>query len=74
MISDSQCGEYGMKLTVFWDGESCSLAKIVRHFRGAYYLQYQCALMMEAVSTSETPINLYEIFGSMSQKTVIFME
>jgi hypothetical protein len=38
-----------MKMTVFWDVSPCSLVQIDRLI----------ALMMEAVSTSETSINLY---------------
>jgi hypothetical protein len=31
------------------------------------------ALMMEAISTSETSVNFYEIHGATSQKTAIFI-
>jgi hypothetical protein len=39
-----------MKMTVFSDVAQCSLVEFYRRFRGACYL----ALLMEAVSTSET--------------------
>jgi hypothetical protein len=42
-----------MKVTVFWDVAPCSLVEIDRCFRGI-------ALMMEAVSTSETSVNFYQ--------------
>jgi hypothetical protein len=41
-----------MKITVFWDVMPCSLVKTDRRFRAAYCPAI--ALMMEAVSTSET--------------------
>jgi hypothetical protein len=31
------------------------------------------ALMMEAVSTSETLVNFYKLSGAISQKTVVFI-
>jgi hypothetical protein len=40
-----------MKTTVFWDISRCSLAKIHRRFRGAYFSIIRA--MMEAVSTFE---------------------
>jgi hypothetical protein len=40
-----------MKLTVFWAVVPCSLVSIIRVI---------IALMMEAVSTSETLVNLYQ--------------
>jgi hypothetical protein len=46
-----------MKMTAFYDVEPCSLVEVDRHFRGYYCL---IALMMEAVSTSETSVNFYE--------------
>jgi hypothetical protein len=45
-----------MKITVFWDVASCSLI----------------AVMMEAVSTSETLINFYKTARCNVPKTVIF--
>jgi hypothetical protein len=47
-----------IKLTVFWDVAPCSPVETDRRFRGAYCLW--AALMMEAVSTSETSVNFYE--------------
>jgi hypothetical protein len=44
-----------MKMAVFWVVAPCSLVEVYRRFRGAYYL------MMEAVSTSETSVNIYQI-------------
>jgi hypothetical protein len=49
-----------MKMTVFWDVAPCGLVEVDRHFRGAYCLHHQVALMVEAVSTSETSVNFYE--------------
>jgi hypothetical protein len=46
-----------MKFRVFWDVAPCSHVEVVRRFCGAYYLHHQSALMMEAVSTSETSVN-----------------
>jgi hypothetical protein len=43
-----------MKRTVFWDVALCSLIEVCRRFRGAI------AMMMEAVSTSETSVNFYQ--------------
>jgi hypothetical protein len=43
-----------MKIIVFWDVAPCSLLEIDRRF---------IALMMEAVSTSETSVNSYETTG-----------
>jgi hypothetical protein len=42
------------KFTVFWDVAPCSLIGVDRRFRGAYCHH---ALMMEAVSTSETSVH-----------------
>jgi hypothetical protein len=46
-----------MKMTVFWDVASCSLTEINRRFRNASSF---FALVLEAVSTSETLINFCE--------------
>jgi hypothetical protein len=54
-----------MKMTVFWDVEPYSLVDVYRSFRGR-----RVALMMEAVSTSETSTRLH---GATSQKTAIFI-
>jgi hypothetical protein len=50
---------------VFWDGAPCSLVETDRRFRGL--------MMMEAVRTSETSVNFYEVHDAISQKTDIFM-
>jgi hypothetical protein len=52
-------------MTVCWDVAQCSVVEVYRRFRGAYCLHHQgdkwlIALMMEAVSTSETSINVYQ--------------
>jgi hypothetical protein len=47
-----------MNMTVFWDVAPCSLVEIDRRFRGAYCLYHQGRV--EAVSTSETSVNLYK--------------
>jgi hypothetical protein len=55
-----------MKMAVFWDVAPCSLAEIDRRFRRTYCLHHcirailLIALMMEAVSTSETTVNFYQ--------------
>jgi hypothetical protein len=51
-----------MKMTVFWYVTPCSLVET----------DQLIALMMEAVTTSETLINFYHTTGATSQKTVIF--
>jgi hypothetical protein len=43
----------GMKMAAFWDIAPCSLVDIDRRFRAI-------ALMMEALSTSETSVNIYQ--------------
>jgi hypothetical protein len=43
-----------MKMTVFWDVAPCDLVEVYRRFRGAI------ALIMEAESTSETSVNIYQ--------------
>jgi hypothetical protein len=48
-----------MKIISFWDVASCSLVEIGRGFRGAYCLRHRSALMIKAVSTSETSVNFY---------------
>jgi hypothetical protein len=50
-------------MTVFWDLVPCSLIEIDWHFRGTYHPHHQgdvITLIMEAVGTSETPINFYK--------------
>jgi hypothetical protein len=44
-----------MKMTVFWYDAPRSLVHIDRRFRGAYCF---IALLMEAVNTSETSVNI----------------
>jgi hypothetical protein len=51
-----------MRMTVFRDVAPCSLVEIDRRFRGAYCLHNHRP--DEAVSTSETSANFYEITGS----------
>jgi hypothetical protein len=53
-----------MKMTFLWDVAPCSLVDTDRHFRGAII-----ALMMEAVSSSETSVTTYQ---TASQRTAIF--
>jgi hypothetical protein len=50
-------------MTLFWDVEPCSLVEVDRRF---------IALMMEAVSTSETLVSFYRLLRAAFQKTVIF--
>jgi hypothetical protein len=49
-------------MAVFWDVPPCRLADVHRRFRGAYCLHHQGdeRLMMEAVSSSETLVNIYQ--------------
>jgi hypothetical protein len=54
-----------LKMAVFWDVASCSLVHFDRCFEGAYCLHHQgdeqlVALMMEAISISETSVNIYQ--------------
>jgi hypothetical protein len=52
-----------MEMTVFWDGALCSLVEVYRRFRGPCCLHHQgdeCALMMEAASTTEMSVNFYQ--------------
>jgi hypothetical protein len=46
-----------MNMAVFSDVAPCGLVEVYRHFRGVYFL---IVLMIEAVSTSETSVNLYQ--------------
>jgi hypothetical protein len=32
----------GMKITVFWDAASCSLAEVYRRFRGSFCRHHHC--------------------------------
>jgi hypothetical protein len=49
-----------MKMTVFWDVAPCSLVEIDRCFEVlTASIIWLIALMMEAVSTSETSANFY---------------
>jgi hypothetical protein len=54
--SPSEISDYrGAKFEIFlWDVPPCSLVKIDRRFRGAYFIPY--LLMMEIVSAYETPV------------------
>jgi hypothetical protein len=54
-------------MAVFWDVAPCSLVEIDRRFRGQ-----SVALMMEAVSTSESSVSFYRLLGATAQKTAIF--
>jgi hypothetical protein len=45
-----------MKITALLDVAPCSLVGVDQHFRGAYCLHQQGALMTEAVRTSETSV------------------
>jgi hypothetical protein len=47
-----------MKFRVFWDELPCSQVYVDRRFRCVYCL-HQVALMIEAVCTSETSVNIY---------------
>jgi hypothetical protein len=46
-------------MTAIWDTGLHSLMEVDRRFRGVYY-RHLMALMMEAVSTSETPVYFHE--------------
>jgi hypothetical protein len=50
-----------MKMVVFWVFAPCSLMDIDQRFRGVYCLHNQGALVMEAVSCSETLVNIHQI-------------
>jgi hypothetical protein len=50
-------------MAVFWDAAPCSLIHIDRRFGGTYCLHHQgglIAVMVEAVSFSETSVNIYQ--------------
>jgi hypothetical protein len=51
-----------MKIRVLWDVAPRSQVEVYRRFRGVYCIHHQgdsfIALMMEAVRTSETSVNL----------------
>jgi hypothetical protein len=44
----------GMKMIIFWDVSPCRLIESHRRFNGSCYHHQSIALMMEAVSTSES--------------------
>jgi DNA topoisomerase VI subunit B len=48
-----------MKFRIFWDMLPSSQVDVDRRFRGAYCLHHQGALMIEAVRTTETSVNIY---------------
>jgi hypothetical protein len=48
-----------MKMSIFRDVALCSMVETDRRFRGAYCLHHQGALVMEALSTSETSVDFY---------------
>jgi hypothetical protein len=49
-----------MKMAVFWVATPYSLVEVYRRFRGTFYLQHTIAEMMEAASTCEMLVNLYQ--------------
>jgi hypothetical protein len=49
-----------MKMITFWDTVLCSLVEVDSHFRGAYCLHHQGALLIAAVHTSDTAVYLNE--------------
>jgi hypothetical protein len=57
-----------MKIIIFWNVSTYSLVAINRRFRGAYCIQHQTVLMMEAVSASETSVDYYQTYAATSQK------
>jgi predicted transcriptional regulator len=48
-----------MKMAVFWAVALYSLVEVYQHFRGACSLYHQ-TLLVEAVSTSEMSVNVYQ--------------
>jgi hypothetical protein len=46
-------------MAVFWVVAPCSLVEVYQRFRGAAIIR-AIALMMEAASTSETSVNVYQ--------------
>jgi hypothetical protein len=55
-----------LRMAVFWDVVLCSLLDVDRCFREAYCLHHQgdeseIDMMMEAVSSSETQVNIHQI-------------
>jgi hypothetical protein len=55
-------GSHGcdVKMITFWDVAPYDLIEVDRRFGGAYCLSSLFALMMEAGSSSETSVNLYQ--------------
>jgi hypothetical protein len=51
-------------MAVFWVVVPCSLVDLAASI---------IALIMVAASTSETPVNFYQIHGTTTQKTAIFI-
>jgi hypothetical protein len=67
-----------------WDIKLCSLEEIYQHFRSAEVtnisevptasvIRAMIALIMEAVSTSETSVNFYQSHGATSLKTFTYI-
>jgi hypothetical protein len=63
--------EYGV---VFYDVELCSLIDIDQHFTGAFCLHHHGdnTAMMEAVSSSETSVNIYQSIQRNSPEDYLF--
>jgi hypothetical protein len=52
-----------LKMTVFWEGASCSLVDVYQSFRGGYCHHHAACiiiLIVEAASISETLVNFYQ--------------
>jgi hypothetical protein len=45
-----------MMIRDFWDIAPCVIVGVDRRFRGSYCFHHQCALIMEAIRTSETSV------------------
>jgi hypothetical protein len=64
-----------MRMAVFWVVAPCSLVEVYQRFRGACCL---IALMMDAVNTSETSVNFYqvgfEVLTAVSMKIAVFYQ
>jgi hypothetical protein len=59
-----------MKMAAFWVVAPCSLVEVYRRFRGTCCLH---ALMMEAASTAETPVNFYQTTRRYNPEDAIFV-
>jgi hypothetical protein len=61
-----------MKKTAFWAVTLCNVVDVHQHFRGECWLQLQDTLKVEAAHSTEELVNIYQVHGVTSHKTVLF--